>query len=165
MIEYYRDLAEQLANMPGGAGNLREEFFGSVTLSMKVGLPLPTRKECPRREWQQSCSHGRDNPPPPAGEGEDVWTLKSGGTLALMAIPEGQSRLLWSNGDSMETIAEFPAGLSESALAFNIPAIGLAFLVLVMGGVSDDGMLKKILPEVDKCAKGLLLIAVCRLCG
>lgn len=131
MLEYYRDLAEQLAHMPGGAKNLREEFFASVT--------------------QPSLE-------------ENTWPLKSGGTLTL-ATADGRASLLWKNENIQESIAEFPAGLPETALEFGIPAIGLAFLVLVMGGVSDGGKLKKQLPEVDKCAKGLLLIAVCRLCG
>jgi hypothetical protein len=131
MIEYYRDLAEQLANMPGGASNLREEFFGSVT----------------RTDSEKNA-----------------WHLKSGGTLALTTT-DGCTSLVWKNGSNQESIAEFPAGLLETALEFRIPAIGLAFLVLVMSGVSDGGKLKKLLPEVDKCAKSLLLIAVCRLCG
>lgn len=133
MIEYYSDLAEQLANMPGGAHRLRQEFFAAATLEN--------------------------------GSNDQCWQLASGGAISLKNAPDGHLNLIWQTGEHSEALADYPPGLLEAAQEFTVPLLGLAFLVLVMGGVSDGGKLKKCLPEVNKCAKSLLLIAVCRLCG
>jgi len=36
VLEYYRDLAEQLAAMPGGHARLRQEYFATVTLPQPI---------------------------------------------------------------------------------------------------------------------------------
>jgi hypothetical protein len=54
--------------------------------------------------------------------------------------------------------------LQQAARECGITPLGLALLALAMGGV-DDSRLKIMLPALYKAAKGLLLIAVCRLCG
>lgn len=142
MLDYYRDLAEQLAAMPGGHARLREEYFGSITLPE----PIPES-------------------PYPAGEIIEGWMLKDEGILALVKTGNGDAPLMWlrHNGD-MEAIAVFPGELPAVAQEFSITPLGLALLTLAMGGV-DDGRLKILLPELHKASKGLLLIAVCRLCG
>lgn len=141
MLEYYRDLAEQLAAMPGGHANLRQEHFNSVTLPDAIpGINLSS------------------------GEIIEGWMLQEGGALALVGATGGAALLVWQGKDGDETIAEFSAGLREAAGEFSITPLGLALLALAMGGV-DDGRLRKRLPDLHKAGKGLLLIAACRLCG
>ncbi|MDO8893086.1 MAG: hypothetical protein Q7V00_14650 [Sulfurimicrobium sp.] len=142
MLEYYRDLAEQLAAMPGGHAKLREEFFGAVS------LPGPI----------QGFSHTY-------GEIIDGWMLQGEGALAMVDAGDGDALLMRLGKDGGETIAHFSEELCEAAGEFSIAPLGLALLALAMGGVDDGGRLKKQLPELHKASKGLLLIAVCRLCG
>ncbi len=142
MLEYYRDLAQQLAAMPGGHVRLREEYFGSVT------LPDPL--------------HGFS---PSCGEIIEGWMLNGEGALALISAGNGEANLVWLKKDGEEAIAAFSGALRESAREFSITPLGLALLALAMGGVDDGGRLKKTLPGLHKAGKGLLLIAVCRLCG
>lgn len=142
MLEHYRDLAEQLAAMPGGHARLREEYFGSVT------LPDPVSRCCAL----------------PGGTIVEAWALKAGGALALVDTLNGDAQLIWLRDGNEETIAAFPGGFCTAAGEFSVSPLGLALLVLAMGSV-DDGHLKKALPELHKACKGLLLIAACRLCG
>lgn len=142
MLEHYRDLAEQLAAMPGGHARLREEYFGSVTLPGPVSDSI----------W-------------PSGEIVEGWILQGEGTLALAKAENGEPRLMWLRRNrDVEIIAAFPAELHTAAHEFSITPLGLALLTLAMGSV-DDSRLKTLLPELHKASKGLLLIAVCRLCG
>lgn len=127
MLEHYRDLADQLAAMPGGVATLRESFFGAVTL----------------------------------GEEGDGWALAAGGWLVL----DGAERLLWRREDGEEVVIAYPPGLLETAREFAVPPLGLALLAQAMGSVDDGGRLRRLLPQVNRAAKELLLIAACRLCG
>lgn len=141
MLEYYRDLAEQLSAMPGGHANLRKEHFGAVTLPD----PIPDQAL-------------------PSGEIIEGWMLQGEGALALVCAGNDAATLMWLRKDGEEAIAAFSAELREAASEFSITPLGLALLALAMGGV-DDSRLKQLLPELHKAGKGLLLIAVCRLCG
>lgn len=141
MLDYYRDLAQQLAAMPGGHANLREAYFGSLTLPTQIPGNIPS-------SWEII----------------ECWMLQEGGALALISAINGASLLVWLRKDGEKTIAEFPAELREAARECSITPLGLALLVLAMGGV-DDGLLRKLLPDLHKAGKGLLLIAACRLCG
>lgn len=140
MLEYYRDLAEQLAAMPGGHTRLREDFFATVTLPGAPTILAPLSAKI-----------------------IEGWQLKGGGSLALIHNGAGV-RLAWLKQDSEEDIADFPGELHAAASEFTITPIGLALLALAMGAL-DDGRLKKLLPDLHKASKSLLLIAVCRLCG
>ena len=142
MIEYYRDLADQLSAMPGGHARLREDFFGTLT------LPDPSSGQVLT-----------------SGKIVETWLLNGEGSLALTDCGDDGTRLVWMRNGGEESIAGFPAGLHEAARQFSITPIGLALLALAMGGVNDEGRLKKLLPDLHKASKGLLLIAVCRLCG
>lgn len=142
MLEYYRDLAEQLAAMPGGHANLRQEYFGTVTLPD----PIPVLALS-------------------SGEIIEGWMLQGEGALALVSTKNGTATLIWLKKDGEENIAAFSVELWDAAHDFSITPLGLALLTLAMGGVDDGGRLKVLLPEVHKASKGLLLIAVCRLCG
>lgn len=137
MLEYYRDLAQQLVVMPGGHTKLREAYFGGVTAP---GGDVSSDKliEC--------------------------WALAEGGLLALLDNRNNGTTLTWRRNDGEETIALFPEELQQAAREYAITHLGLALLVLAMGGI-DDSRLKKLLPKLHKASKGLLLIAVCRLCG
>lgn len=137
MLDYYRDLAEQLAAMPGGHENLRTEFFASVT----TAEPVPARDSI-----------------------ITAWKLKNEGLLALLESGNGGAKLAWLGNEKEEELASFPHSLLAAANEFHLTPIGLALLALAMGGV-DDKRLKTLLPELHKASKGLLLIAVCRLCG
>lgn len=141
MLEYYRDLAVQLAAMPGGHANLRQEYFNSVTLPDTIPDMVLS-----------------------SGEIIEGWRLLEGGALILVSARNGASLLVWLRKDGEKTIAEFPAELREAARECSITPLGLALLALAMGGV-DDGLLRKLLPDLHKAGKGLLLIAACRLCG
>jgi hypothetical protein len=125
--EHYRDLAGQLAAMPGGVGNLREAFFGAQTLAEQGG----------------------------------AWALAAGGWLVL----DSAERLLWRREGGEEMLLAYPPGLLAAAREFAVPPLGLALLVQAMGSVDDGGRLKRLLPDLSRAAKGLLLIAACRLCG
>ncbi len=141
MLEHYRDLAEQLAAMPGGHARLREEYFGSITLAC-----TPT-----------ACSSCNDTV-------VETWALKAEGALALINTLNDDAQLVWLRESGEEAIAVFTGGLCAAAREYAISPLGLALLVLAMGSV-DDGRLKKLLPDLHKASKGLLLIAACRLCG
>lgn len=148
MIEHYRDLADQLATMPGGAASLRKDYFASVTVA---DLPADA-------EERLRFSLGGDYA---LAEG---WALAEGGVLALAVAGNGAARLVWLDADA-EPVIDFPSGLAAAAAEHGIPPLGLALLVQAMGTVDDGGRLRRLLPQVDKAAKGLLLIASCRLCG
>jgi hypothetical protein len=141
MLDYYRDLADKLAAMPGDHARLREEYFGSIT------LPDPSPG------YALSC-----------GEVIEGWTLNGKGTLALVDAGNGGLPLMWLRKDGEDALAVFSGDLLIAAREFTITPLGLALLALAMGGV-DDGRLKILLPDLHKACKGLLLIAVCRLCG
>ncbi|MBZ0105494.1 MAG: hypothetical protein K8H84_07665 [Sulfuricella denitrificans] len=142
MSEHYRDLAEQLAAMPGGHTRLREEYFDTVTLPD----PLP-------------CHISSST-----GEIIGGWMLQGEEILALVSAENGDVPLIWLRQDGEELIATFPPALQKAASDFSILPLGLALLALAMGS-EDDSRLRKLLPELHKAGKGLLLVAVCRLCG
>ena len=149
MLEHYRDLADQLATMPGGPAHLRADYFGAVTLP-----------EAPADAgaW------------PKAAPGEnhvlaEAWALVAGGLLALAETADGAAQLVWLKDGGIDAILDYPPGLTETAREYNVPPLGLALLVQAMGTADDEGRLRRLLPTVDKAAKGLLLIASCRLCG
>lgn len=137
MLEYYRDLAEQLAAMPGGHVNLRTAYFGTVT---------------------------RADPVFPSTTIIEGWMLQEGGALALVHNGNGNAALVWLRHEVEESMAVFTPELLQAAREYSLTPLGLALLALAMGGV-DDSRLKARLPELHKASKGLLLIAVCRLCG
>lgn len=141
MLEYYRDLAEQLAAMPGGSTNLREAYFGSLTLPDQISDDI-----FPSREIIEG------------------WMLQDGDAIALVNAGNGDVSLLWLRKDGNEILAGYSEDLQKAAHECGITPLGLALLTLAMGGV-DDSRLKKLLPALHKASKGLLLIAVCRLCG
>lgn len=141
MPEYYRDLAEQLAAMPGGHARLREEYFGSVTLPG----PIPA----------EAVS---------SGEIVEGWPLKGEGALILARSGNGDAALTWLRKDGEVALAVYSGELWQAAHEFAVAPLGLALLALAMGGV-DDSRLRNELPELHKATKSLLLIAVCRLCG
>ncbi len=148
MIEHYRDLADQLATMPGGAASLRTDYFATVTVD---GLPADAEERL-----RSSLGGGYV-----LAEG---WALAGGGVLALAVAGNGAARLVWLDATA-EPVLDFPSGLAVAAAEYGIPPLGLALLVHAMGTVDDGGRLRRLLPQVDKAAKGLLLIASCRLCG
>lgn len=133
VLEYFRDLAEQLAAMPGGHASLRQEYFASVT------LPHPIQDIAPS-----------------SGEILGAWTLKDEGALALVGAENGEARLTWLRRDGEDAIAGFSGELLEAAQEHSIAPLGLALLALAMRGV-DDKHLKRLLPDVYKAGKGLLL--------
>ncbi|MBU0593487.1 MAG: hypothetical protein KKH74_07115 [Gammaproteobacteria bacterium] len=141
MLDYYRDLAEQLAAMPGGHASLREAYFGGLTLPDPIsGNIFPSREII------------------------EGWMLQDGDAIALVSNEKDDTSLLWLRKGDEEVIADFSGELQEAARECGITLLGLALLALAMGGV-DDSRLKIMLPALYKAAKGLLLIAVCRLCG
>lgn len=149
MLEHYRDLADQLATMPGGPANLRADYFATVTVS-----DIP--------------SGGEERVKAAFGDGivlAEAWGLAAGGLLALAELPDGNGRLVWLKDGGAESILDYPPGLAATAGEYGIPPLGLALLVQAMGTADDGGRLRRLLPAVDKAAKGLLLIASCRLCG
>jgi hypothetical protein len=148
MIEHFRDLADQLASLPGGTAKLREDYFAGVTVD---GLP-----DGAERALQAALGEGYI-----LAEG---WALAGGGVLALAVAHGGEARLAWLD-EKAETVLDYPAGLVDAAREHGVPPLGLAMLVQAMGTVDDGRRLRRLLPQVDKAAKGLLLIASCRLCG
>lgn len=150
MLEHYRDLADQLATMPGGPADLRGDYFGTVTLA-----------EAPADAAAQlKAVLGEGHVPP------EAWALASGGLLALAESEDGNAQLVWLTDDgAAEVILDYLPGLGETAREYRVPPLGLALLVQAMGTADDGGRLRRLLPAVDKAAKGLLLIASCRLCG
>lgn len=149
MLEHYRDLADQLATMPGGPAQLRKDYFAAVTLP---------EASADAEAWLKTA----------LGEKyalADAWALVAGGVLALAEGPEGTAQLVWLKEGGVDVILDYPAGLADTAREYGIPPLGLALLVQAMGTADDGGRLRQLLPAVDKAAKGLLLIASCRLCG
>lgn len=92
------------------------------------------------------------------------WMLHEDGVLALASGEHNNASLIWLSRDGEEILACFSSELQEAAREYAVTPLGLALLVLAMGG-ADDSRLKKLLPALHKAGKELLLIAVCRLCG
>lgn len=150
MLEHYRDLADQLATLPGGSTDLRRDYFGAVTLP-----EAPADAEA-RIKVALGGGHVL----------AEAWVLASGGLLALTESSDGTAQLVWLKEDGgTAAILDYLAGLGETAREYGISPLGLALLVQAMGTADDGGRLRRLLPAVDKAAKGLLLIASCRLCG
>jgi hypothetical protein len=150
MLEHYRDLADQLATLPGGSANLRGDYFATVTLPEAPADAAARLKAA-------------------LGEGHvpaEAWALAPSGLLALAESSDGTAQLVWLKEDgAAAVILDYPPGLAETAREYGIPPLGLALLVQAMGTADDERRLRRLLPAVDKAAKGLLLIASCRLCG
>lgn len=149
MLEHYRDLADQLATLPGGPADLRGDYFGTVTLP-----------EAPADGEARLKSALGEN-----ASLAEAWALAGGGLLVLAESPDGGVRLVWLRDGVAETLLDYPPGLAATAREYGIPPLGLALLVQAMGTADDEGRLRRRLPAVDRAAKGLLLIASCRLCG
>ncbi len=150
MLEHYRDLADQLATMPGGPADLRGDYFGAVT--------LPDAPADAEARLKAALGEGHSL--------AEAWPLAAGGLLALVESSDGGAKLVWLNEDgSAEPVLDYLLGLGEAAREYRVPPLGLALLVQAMGTADDGGRLRRLLPAVDKAAKGLLLIASCRLCG
>ncbi|MDP2828865.1 MAG: hypothetical protein Q8O37_09675 [Sulfuricellaceae bacterium] len=167
--EYAADIAAAVQRMNEELGEYQAFFdqiahingHGEMPVSLSPnplpGNPLPTRKECPRREWQQSCSHGRDNPPPQAGEGANVkgdgFDLRDAGSLREFCVrPSDQKRLdqalhqllhtwfkrrivvvhdFYASGDAIVDIirSETPPGILNRVMGIqNIKGTGLDFV-------------------------------------
>lgn len=141
MLEYYRDLAQQLVAMPGGHTKLREAYFGSLTLPVRIPADLLLSRRI-----------------------IEGWMLHEDGVLALASGEHNDASLIWLSKDGEEILACFSSELQKAAREYAVTPLGLALLVLAMGG-ADDSRLKKLLPALHKASKELLLIAVCRLCG
>lgn len=161
MFEYFRDLVVQLQQVPGGPSALRADYFTKVVKENLTDLAPVQGMLCAALGQEMLVT--------------DAWALNVGGTLCLAVLPEGgaQLALLHQDQRSATPILDLPDELimavrieSENVDSeYQISPLVLALLAIVMGGIDDKKRLAQVVPEVDYCAKGLLLIASCRLCG
>lgn len=161
MFEYFRDLVAQLQQVPGGPSALLADYFAkAVKESLTVLAPVQT-----------ALCHALGHE---AGVA-DAWLLNQGGTLCLATVPAGGAQLILLHGgpQAVTPIAGLPDELlkaarrepDNSASAYAVSPLVLSLLAIVMGGIDGHKRLAQVVPEVNYCAKGLLLIASCRLCG
>lgn len=161
MFEYFRDLAAQLQQVPGGPSALLAEYFTKAVNENLTDLAPVQEKLCAALGREVLVA--------------DAWALNAGGMLCLAVLPEGAARLVLLHGDQRsgtpildlpnELIRAAKIGSESLASEYQASPLVLALLAIVMGGIDDKKRLAQVVPEVDYCAKGLLLIASCRLCG
>lgn len=161
MFEYFRDLVAQLQQVPGGPSALLADYFAKAVKENLTDL-VPVQKMLCTALGQEVLV-------------ADAWTLNADGMLCLAVQPEGGAQLVLLHEDHRTTtlIIDLPEELIKAARvepenlasAYQVSPLVLALLAIVMGGVDDKKRLAQMVPEVDYCAKGLLLIASCRLCG
>jgi hypothetical protein len=161
MFEYFRDLVAQLQQVPGGPSALLKDYFTKAVKENLTDLVPVQEMLCAALGREVLVA--------------DAWALNAGGMLCLAVLPEGGAQLvlLHEGHRSATSILDLPDELINSAriepenLAseYQVSPLALALLAIVMGGIDDKKRLAQVVPEVDYCAKGLLLIASCRLCG
>lgn len=161
MFEYFRDLVAQLQQVPGGPSALLTDYFAKAVKENLTDLAPVQEGLC--------AALGRDV------SVTDAWALNGGGTLCLAVLPESGAQLVLLHEDqrSATPILDLPDALIKAARIepenpdsdYQVSPLVLALLAIVMGGIDDRKRLVQVVPEVDYCAKGLLLIASCRLCG
>lgn len=161
MLEYFKDLVEQLKQVPGGQSTLLADYFAKAVQASLTDL-VPVQAALCSSLGQQARA-------------ADAWMLKGGGTLCLAKVSEGRAQLVLLHTDkqAVTPIVDIPAALLTAALAepenpatgYQVSPLVLTLLAIAMGGIDDRKRLAQVVPEVDYCAKGLLLIASCRLCG
>lgn len=161
MFEYFKDLVDQLKQVPGGPSVLRADYFAkAVRESVAALVPLEATLGSVLGQTVRVA---------------DAWLLNDGGTLCLVSFPEDKARLVLLHADrqTVTPIVDIPGSLLKAALAepenpaagYQVSPMILTMLAIAMGGIDDRKQLSRVAPEVDYCAKGLLLIASCRLCG
>jgi hypothetical protein len=90
----------------------------------------------------------------------EVWHLLD---EARLELSEGQ--LSVHQAGEYTPIAPLPRELLDEATKARISPLLLGLLALATGDVDGDRRLKAVLPQVDRAAKDLMLMTVCRLCG
>ena len=161
MFEYFRDLMAQLQQVPGGPSALLADYFTKAVKENLTNLVPVQGMLCAALGQEVLVA--------------DAWALNAGGTLCIAVLPEGGAQLVLLQEDqrSATPILDLPDDLIKAAriesenLAsdYQVSPLVLALLGIAMGGIDDKKRLARVVPEVDYCAKGLLLIASCRLCG
>ena len=158
MYEHFKDLADQLCRVPGGQAAILADYFGK-----SVTGPLPDKR--PAEDALQAALGG-------VLRLEEAWALAAGGALCLAAAAEGAARLayLHPDGGGATPILDFSGEVFLAARGdweggCAVSPLAIALLALAMGSLDDHRRLARTLPDVDYSAKGLLLIASCRLCG
>lgn len=161
MFEYFRDLVVQLQQVPGGPSALLADYFTKAVKANLTGLAAVQEMLCVALGREVLVADG--------------WALNAGGTLCLAVLPEGGAQLVLLHEDhrTATLILDLPDELVKAARvesenlasAYQVSPLVLALLAIVMGGIDDKKHLAQVVPEVNYCAKGLLLIASCRLCG
>lgn len=161
MFEYFRDLVAQLQQVPGGPSALLADYFTKAVKENLADLAPVQGMLCAALGREVLVA--------------DAWALNGGGTLCLAVLAEGGAQLVLLHEDqrSAAPILDLPDELIKAARvelenlasAYQVSPLVLALLAIVMGGIDDKKRLAQVVPEVNYCAKGLLLIASCRLCG
>jgi hypothetical protein len=161
MFEYFRDLVAQLQQVPGGPSALLKDYFTKAVKESLTDLAPVQERLCAVLGREVLVA--------------DAWALNGGGTLCLAILPEdgAQVVLLHENQRSATLILDLPDALIKAARVepesltseYQVSPLVLVLLAIAMGGIDDKKRVVQVVPEVDYCAKGLLLIASCRLCG
>jgi hypothetical protein len=139
--EDWAKLIEQLNTLPGGAGRAEPDFFGNLITDELA--PVTS-------EWDF-----------------DGWLLKDGRVL-ILRLDEMQHhgmRLFVVDPEDEHAIARADGELITAARASGTSPLILFLLALATGQIDDNKRLKIHAPLVDRAAKDLMLMTVCRLCG
>ena len=161
MFEYFKDLVAQLQQVPGGPPALLADYFAKAVKENLTELEPAQEILCTALEREVVVT--------------DAWVLNAGGTLCLVVLPDGGAQLVLLHDDQRTAtpILDLPDELIKAARVepenlastYQISPLVLTLLAIAMGGIDDKKRLVQVAPEVNYCAKGLLLIASCRLCG
>ena len=161
MFEYFRDLVAQLQQIPGGPSALLADYFAKAVKESLTELEAVQQMLCTALGREVIVA--------------DAWALNAGGALCVAVVPEGgvQLALLHDDQRSATPILDLPDELIKAAQVdsenlagdYQVSPLVLSLLAIAMGGIDDKKRLARVAPEVSYCAKGLLLIASCRLCG
>lgn len=161
MFEYFRDLVAQLQQVPGGSSALLGDYFARAVKENLTSLAAMQAKLGNALAREVGVT--------------DAWLLHDDSMLCLAVLPGGAAQLVVLHADlkTAVPILDLPAALisaarnepENAASEYLVSPLVLALLAIVMGGIDDNKRLAQIVPDVNYCAKGLLLIASCRLCG
>ena len=160
MFEYFKDLVDQLNQVPGGPAVLLKDYFAKAVRE-PVGDLAAVQEQLRKLSGE-------------AVELKDAWLLLDGAVLCLTQL-KNRAQLVLQHDDAtkLTPVIDLPVVLLQAALrnpedatsGYQVSPLVLSLLAIAMGGVDDKKQLAKVVPQVDYCAKGLLLIASCRLCG
>ncbi len=134
----YNDYLSQLTRLPGGPAAALRDFLAP---------------------WLGEA---------PSAPVDACWSLREGGRLCLRLLDAHRHVLVHETPTAQVEITRFDEAFAtacQRAVERGIPPLVLALLAIAAGDVDDGRRLKGRLPGLDRAARDLMLMTLCRLCG